>query len=147
MAILKLAAEPRQDTGTRASRALRASGFIPGNLYAHGNPPTALKLNSMTWTKALGDEIHLVIVDVPGMGSEVATIREIQRDPLSQKIIHVDLLRVEMDEATRFQVRVEYKGVPVGVKEGGVTQVLTHHVEVECLPTNVPDFFTIESLL
>jgi large subunit ribosomal protein L25 len=144
MAILKLAAEQRQEIGTRASRALRASGFIPGNLYSHGNTPTALKLASLAWTKALADELHLVMLDIPGLKPQVATIREIQRDPLSQEIVHVDLLHVEMDEAVRFQVRVEFKGVPVGVKDGGVTQVLTSHIEVECLPTNVPGNFSLD---
>ena len=144
MAILKLSADARLETGTRASRALRATGFIPANLYSHGQAPTALKLHSMSWTKALSEEVHLVMLDVPGQKPQVATLREIQRDPLSQQIIHVDLLRIEMDETVQFSVKVDYFGVPKGTKEGGVTQILSSHIEVECLPTNVPDIIRVD---
>ena len=144
MAILKLTAEPRTETGSRASRVLRATGFIPAVLYSHGQPTAVLKLNGMAWSKALGDEVHLVMLEVPGVKPQVATVREIQRDPLSQEIIHVDLLRIEMDEAVHFAVRVDFTGTPQGAKDGGVTQILTDHIEVECLPSKVPDLVQLD---
>jgi large subunit ribosomal protein L25 len=144
MAILKLAANPRTEIGSRASQTLRAAGFIPANLYSHGKESVPLKLDYTTWSKAMSEELHLVMLEIPGTKPQVATLREIQRDPLSQKIMHIDLLQVEMDEATHFSVKVEYIGTAKGTKDGGVTQVLTSHVEVECLPRNVPDKLSID---
>jgi large subunit ribosomal protein L25 len=144
MSIIKLSAESRQETGSRACKTLRASGFIPANLYSHGSAPTALKLNAATWTKVVGDDLHLVMLEMPDSKPATATLREIQRDPMTQEIIHIDLLRVEMDEAVHFSVKVDYLGTPNGTKDGGVTQILTDHVEVECLPGDVPDMIKID---
>jgi large subunit ribosomal protein L25 len=144
MAIIKLAATQRQEIGSRASQSMRVSGFIPAILYAHGKPAIPLKLDSLSWSKALETELHLVMLDVSGEKPQTATVREVQRDPMSQDIIHIDLLKIEMDEAVHFSVKVNFTGTPIGTKEGGVTQVLTSHIEVECLPTNVPDFISVD---
>jgi large subunit ribosomal protein L25 len=144
MAMLKLNADERTEAGSKASRALRATGFIPANLYSRGESPTALKLNSVIWEKALTEDQHLIMLDIPGTKPQVATVREIQRDPISQDIIHIDLIKVQMDEAIKFMVRVETVGIPAGVREGGVTQILMDHIEVECLPTDVPDVLKLD---
>jgi large subunit ribosomal protein L25 len=144
MAILKLTADPRTGTGSNSSRALRETGFIPANLYSHGTESTMLQLNATTWSKALGMETHLVMLDITGAKPEMAALREIQRDPMTQKIIHVDLLRIKMDEAVHFSIKIEFTGTPKGAKDGGVTQIMAGHVEVECLPTDVPDFLSVD---
>lgn len=144
MAILKLTAEPRDETGTRAVRALRASGFIPANLYSEGKPSTLLKLDGARWTKALADELHLVALEIDGGASHTVAVREIQRDPLTQEILHVDFQGVKMDVAMQFTVRVEFLGTPEGVKIGGIQSVSRDHVEVECLPADVPESLSID---
>ncbi|HDS31033.1 MAG TPA: 50S ribosomal protein L25 [Firmicutes bacterium] len=143
MAILNLTTELRDKIGTRASRALRESGYIPATLYSNGKPAASLKLESITWTKALSEELHLVKINV-GDQTHMVTVREVQRDPLSQKIIHVDLLGIKMDEAISFHVKVEFVGNPIGVKEGGVLSKAVDHIEVECLPTVVPDSIEVD---
>jgi large subunit ribosomal protein L25 len=144
MAILKLSADLRENSGTRSSRALRESGYIPASLYSHGKPASLLKLNSMQWSKALENELHLVMLEMPGEKPQTATVREIQRDPISQDIIHIDLLKIQMDETINFSVKIEFIGIPKGAKDGGVTQVVAGHIEVECLPADVPDSLSID---
>jgi large subunit ribosomal protein L25 len=139
MAIPSLAAELRDKAGTRASRALRAAGYIPASLYWNGKPARSLKLDYNIWTKALAEELHLAKVQIAGGESQMVTVREIQRDPLTQRIIHVDLLGVRMDQPIEFHVKVEFIGSPIGVKEGGVLSKAVDHIEVECLPSIVPD--------
>ena len=144
MAILKLTAQPREGTGTRAVRAMRASGFIPANLYSDGQPSTLLKLETAQWAKALGQELHLVALEIEGGATQTVTLREIQRDPITQEILHVDLQRVKMDVAMQFAVRVEFVGTPEGVKVGGIQSVASDHVDVECLPSDVPDSLSFD---
>lgn len=144
MAILRLAAQPREKLGSRACRALRRQGFIPANLYSHGEKTTSLQLDQASWSKALSEETHLIMLQMPDGKAEMAALREIQRDPMTQQILHIDLLRVKMDEHIHFSVKVEYTGTPKGVKEGGVCQIFSEHVEVECLPSQVPDFLKID---
>lgn len=139
MAILKMAAATREETGSRASRKLRKEGFIPASLYAGGENPTLLKIESNKWGKFLTDQLNLVNIQFQDGGEQVAAVREIQRDPLTQGTIHVDFYRVRMDQLTEFHVAIRFEGIPVGVTDGGVRTVTSEYVAVECLPTDVPD--------
>ena len=144
MAIIKLQAEPREETGTPAMRRLREAGFIPANLYSHGQPSTLLKLNETTWSKHLTDQLNLVNIEFPDGSLQVAAPREIQRDPLTQNVIHVDFLGVRMDEKIEFNVKIDFKGIPEGVKEGGVRSISSDYVAVSCFPTDVPESISVD---
>lgn len=139
MAIIKLSAELREATGSRASRKLRSDGFFPANLYSHGDPSTPLKLASSAWSKALAEDLKLVTLELPGSENQLAAVREIQRNPLDQEVIHVDLLKIKMDETSEFSVRIDFTGIPVGIKHGGVHSISSNSVEIEVLPSNLPD--------
>jgi large subunit ribosomal protein L25 len=144
MAIIKLQAEPREETGSRATRRLRDSGFIPANLYSHGQPSTLLKLNATVWSKHLTDQLNLVNIEFPDGNVQVAAPREIQRDPLTQDVIHVDFLGVRMDEKIEFHVKINFQGTPEGVKEGGVRSISSEYVTVSCLPNDVPESIAVD---
>ncbi len=144
MAILRLAAEPREDVGSRAAARLREAGYIPANLYSKGQPSTLLKLEASSWSKHLTDQLNLVRLEFPDGGDQVVALKEIQRDPMTQEVIHVDFLGVKMDEAVEFHVLVKFEGTPEGVKEGGVRTISSEYVMVECLPTDVPDSIPID---
>lgn len=144
MAILKLSATPREETGSRASQKLRSSGFIPASLYAGGEQPMLLSLETKKWGKHITGQLNLVNIQFASGGEQVAAVREIQRDPLSQEVIHVDFFKVSMDKETEFHVALRLDGIPLGVKDGGVQSVMAEYIQVECLPTIVPDEIPVD---
>jgi len=144
MEIMKLAVEPRQETGTRAARLLRQSGYIPAILYSSAQPTESLKLSAGMWSKHLTEQLNLVNLEYPDGNTQMVALREIQRDPLTQHVLHVDFLRVRMDEATEFHVFLDYQGTPQGVKDGGVPTLLSEYLMVECLPSDVPDSIPVD---
>ncbi|MCX6645415.1 MAG: 50S ribosomal protein L25 [bacterium] len=139
MAILKLTAVPREHSGSHSSQKLRKEGYIPVSLYSGGEPPTLLSIEQNKWGKHITEHLNLVNIQFEAGGEQVAAVREIQRDPLSQDVIHVDFFKVRMDQETEFHVAIRFDGIPQGVKDGGVRTVTSEFIQVECLPTIVPD--------
>jgi len=144
MDILKVTVEPREELGSRASQKLRKEGFIPANLYSHGQPAKNIKLDSNKWERHIDESLNLVSIEFPDGGSQIAAVREIQRDPLSQSINHIDFLGVSMDETIEFSVSLDFQGTALGTKEGGVLTISSEMVAVECNPINVPDSISVD---
>jgi len=144
MSILKIEVEPREELGTRESNRLRKTGFIPVVLYSEGKLGLNLKLDGHKWERYITGKLNLVELTFPDGKSEFAAPREIQKDPLSQAILHVDFQGVKMDTAAEFNVAVIFTGIPEGTKEGGVKTVTSGYVAVECLPSKVPDSISID---
>ncbi len=137
----ELQAEPRNETGKGAARRLRASGRVPGVVYGHGLEPTAIHVSAL-------DLLHLfhqsgggsVLVDLRLDGQEYLTIaREIQRDLIHNRFIHVDLMSVRHDEKITVNVELHEVGDSIGVHAGGVVEHHLREVEVQCLPSDVPE--------
>jgi len=140
-----LQAEKREETGTGAARRLRARGRVPAVLYGHGRQPLHLHLDSHEVNVLLAHhvgETMVVELRVKGDNTPVrALIKEIQHDPLTDRVIHLDLQEVRKDERVRVTVPIELVGEAAGVKEqGGVLEQLLHEVEFECLPDDVVEF-------
>jgi large subunit ribosomal protein L25 len=142
----KLVAEKRDGAGKGVARKLRAAGRVPAILYGHGMPPLPLSVDS----KELFHLFHTgaganVLVDLVVDGAEhLAMPREVQRDHIKGRFIHVDFLVVRRDEKIEIDVPVRVAGESPGVKAGGV---LEHHlwdIHVECLPTNVPEAIEVD---
>jgi large subunit ribosomal protein L25 len=142
----KLVAEKRDDSGKGVARKLRAAGRVPAILYGHGMDPLPLSVDS----KELFHLFHTgaganVLVDLVVDDAEhLAMPREVQRDHIKGRFIHVDFLVVRRDEKIEIDVPVRVVGESPGVKAGGV---LEHHlwdIHVECLPTNVPEAIEID---
>jgi large subunit ribosomal protein L25 len=136
-----LQAERRGDAGKGVARKLRAAGRVPGVLYGHGMEPIALHVSSQ-------DLLHLfhsatgtnVLVDLEIDGSKhLALPREVQRDHIHSRYLHIDFLAVRSDEMVKVTVEVHEVGDAPGVKLGGVVEHHLREVELECLPGNVPD--------
>jgi len=144
MAILKVDVEKREGAGTRASRKLRANGLIPGNVYAHGEPPVAVTMDSHKFARLFNDSLHLVTLTFPEGDTQIAAVREMQRDPMTQEILHIDFIKVRMDEATEFQVALVFEGVSEGVKDGGVLTISSEFIHIECLPGNIPEHIGVD---
>ena len=141
MAEVKLVAEPREGTGKGVARKLRAAGRVPAVLYGHGMDSMALSVDS----KDLYHVLHTgagtnVLVDLVVDGTEHLIIpRDVQRDHIHGRFIHVDLLAVRRDEKMHLTIPIRIVGESVGVKAGGVVEHRLWEIEVECLPTDVPE--------
>jgi large subunit ribosomal protein L25 len=144
-----LQAASRTATGKGAARSLRRDGKVPGVIYGHGREAEAVTidksaLNKMLFGISAGTTIFDVAVD--GRAPVKALIREIQRDSLRPaEIIHLDLYEVRSDEEITLAVPIRLIGIPDGVRNfGGVLDHVLRELEVEVLPSNIPDHVDLD---
>lgn len=144
---LSLAFEPREGAGTTKSNALRAAGKFPAVLYGHGSAPQSIAIE----TKAFEDLVHhgalssLITLTAAGKKADTALIREVQRDPITRRVVHADLQRVSANETVRTKLNVVTVGVAIGVKEfGGVLDVINHELEIEGPANRIPDHIEVD---
>ncbi len=142
--------EKREGTGKQFCRKVRNEGNIPGVLYGPGYPASvpfsipAVKIaplaNSGRW------ETARLEVETPGGKKELCLMRDLQRDPLTERILHVDLLQLKKGHKISVNVPVEITGREkcIGIKQGGVFELLIHEIEMEVLPKEIPDSFLID---
>lgn len=139
--------EKRQGLGSNASRRLRAQGFVPAVLYGESLEATPVVLSKKDIVQILrleSGENTIFKVAVEGTAYD-AMIKELQVDPASDELLHVDLIRISMDKPIKVTVPVVHTGEPVGVKtEGGFVDFVTREVEVECLPRDIPESLSID---
>jgi len=139
--------EKRQGLGTNAARRLRAQGFVPAVLYGESMDTTALVLNKKDIVQILRLESGENTIFKVAVGADTydAMIKEIQVNPATDELQHVDLIRISMDKPIKVTVPIEHHGEPVGVKtEGGFVDFVTREVEVECLPRDIPESLDID---
>lgn len=145
---ITVVAEPRAVRGKNAARRLRAAGRIPGVLYGAGKPPIAVTLDPSQIHKILYSTTgHNTIFDVQVDGQErcPAMIVDWQHDPIHGRLLHADLERIDLTRKMRVKVPVHLEGEPRGVKQqGGLMEVVTREIEVECLPDRIPEHFTLD---
>jgi len=141
MAEQKLVAEPRDGTGKGVARKLRAAGRVPAVMYGHGTESTALSVDARDLFHILHTGAGTnVLVDLVVDGSEHLIIpRDVQRDHIHGRFIHVDFLAVRRDEKLQLSIPVRIVGESVGVKAGGVVEHHLWELEVESLPGDVPE--------
>lgn len=150
MAISSLNGEQRADVGKGVARKLRAAGRIPAVYYGRGETPMPLVVNAKEVDVLLhGASGANVIVDLQVSGAATADrkalIREIQRDPVQGNILHIDLQHISLTERITVEVPIELVGVPTGVKDGGgILEHLLRDVEIECLPTDIPERLEVD---
>lgn len=150
MAEVLLEAKLREEKG-KAVRKIRREGYIPAVIYGGGKAGTSVKINGKDFTKSLkGHSLDNLLVSIKLEGSKskknaMALIRDVQIDPLKDVILHVDFQEVSLEKKLRTKVRIEAVGEPIGVmQQGGVVAFTLREVEVECLPTNIPECLTIQ---
>ncbi len=139
--------EKRQGLGSNAARRLRAQGFVPAVLYGESMESRPLVLSKKDIVQILRLEtgentIFKVAVDADQYD---AMIKDLQVDPVTDEVLHADLIRISMDKPVRVTVPIVHRGEPVGVKaEGGFIDFVTREVEVECLPRDIPENLAID---
>jgi large subunit ribosomal protein L25 len=137
----KLDVTSRVAGGSREVRRLRRSGRVPGVLYGHGGEAVGFDADARELRLALASTGAVLDLSVDGGKATPVVLKETQRDPVRGETIHVDLLRVRLDEAIHAVVPLELMGTDdaPGVKEGGVLEQITRELNVEALPTAIPE--------
>lgn len=137
----KLNVVEREETGTSATKKLRREGYIPANLYGHGQENANISIPAEEWESAL--RVGAKVVTLAGAAKDMALINEVQWDTFGSETLHVDLIRVSDDERIETTVKVELRGEAAGTKSGGVVNHVLHQVAVSCLAVSVPESISI----
>ena len=149
---ITITATSRQGTGKGFNRKLRAQGIIPAVVYGHKYKPVSLCVNALEMNKMFRpghedmQDYQLYKLEVQGMDAQepMVIIKNIQRDPVKEKIQHIDFFAVHMDEKIVVPVHVRIIGKSIGVKNGGILNHLLHEINVKSLPADVPPHIDID---
>ena len=142
-----VAAETRAETGKNTNRRLRRKGMIPGVVYGTKKEtiPVAVSPKAITAIlRSASGENTLFDIEIHGKKKRVI-LKEYQVEPLKGALLHADFYEVALDKALQVKVRIELKGLPVGVKtQGGILDFVTRELEIECLPKDIPEKIEVE---
>ncbi len=142
-----LEVEERAERGSRATRRLRRSGLVPGILYGAGDGEAiSFKVGSRDLRHALHEGSAVLDIKVGSGRARPVIVKDQQLHPLRGEVLHIDLLQVRLDETIQSTVAVELEGVDdaPGVKEGGVLGQVTHELNIEALPTDIPESIVVD---
>ncbi len=143
-----LTVSERTERGSRAVRRLRRSGLIPGVLYGGGDgEAVSFSVATRDLRLALQDASQVIDVQLPGQkGARPVILKDTQRHPVRDEIMHLDLLQVRLDEKIHSTVPVELEGAEEapGAKEGGVLEHVTRELNIEALPTDLPERLVVD---
>jgi large subunit ribosomal protein L25 len=138
----------RSASGKGGARALRREGRMPGIFYGRKRTPLPVTLDVKDFQKRVGalEGSHLLKLQStePEIDGRLALVKEIQRHPVTNSLLHADLYEVAMDMKLRIRVPLHFVGRAEGVEMGGILQPQRREVEVLCLPTDMPEFFEVD---
>ncbi|HEX8066967.1 MAG TPA: 50S ribosomal protein L25 [Thermoleophilaceae bacterium] len=143
----KLTVAERPETGSRASRRLRRAGFVPGVVYGGGEGDcTAVKIDARALRQALLASSAVIDLSIDDGTALPVIVKDQQHHPVRDEIVHIDLLQVRLDEKIQTTVGVELEGVEdaPGAKEGGVIEHVTRELNIEALPTAIPERIVVD---
>jgi large subunit ribosomal protein L25 len=137
----KLNVSSRAGAGSRAARRLRRSGRVPGVLYGGDAESVGFDADARELRLALASSGAVLDLSVDGAKATPVVLKEAQRHPVRGETVHVDMLRVRLDEEINAVVPLELVGVDdaPGVKEGGILEQITRELNVQALPTAIPE--------
>lgn len=139
---LKLKAEVRDNTGSKAAAQVRRQGKIPAIVYGHKEQAVAVSLDKHDFTEGIHHGHRLMDVQL-GKKKQTVIIKDLQYDHLGKGIIHADLMRVSATEKVRVNVPIELKGTAKGTHSGGIIEERLDSLEIECRVTNIPEVITV----
>ncbi len=142
--LMEIEVEKRETFGKKARKESVSKGMIPGVVYGEGKEPVPITVDSRRIIQILRSEKgmnSLLLFSLKGTKSKRhVMIKDFQIDPISNTLIHADFKRIDVDKKVKVKVPVVCEGMAFGVKnQGGVVDIILREVEVECLPTEVPD--------
>ena len=140
MAEITLSANKREIVRKSTNKQLRKNGRIPGIYYHKSDDPVAIEVNESTLKPIVfTSETHIISLAIEGGKDLPCILKNVQLDPVTEKIVHFDLQGISRDERIEIEVPILYTGNPVGIKQGGILQQVIHKLHVECLPVNIPE--------
>jgi len=152
MKIINLDVKTREKKGSKKARALRRDGIIPAVVYGHGMTPISVevvKRNLQATLNTKSGSNVIVNLQLPGVNLKESTclIKDVQYNPISDELSHVDFTIISMTEKIQVEVQLEILNAEdsPGVKEGGVLDVMHHAIKIECLPTQIPEAIVVDA--
>jgi large subunit ribosomal protein L25 len=142
-----LSVEERPERGSRATRRLRRAGLVPGVVYGGTDGDSvSFKVGARDLRHVLVDGSALIDLEVAGGKARPVIVKDRQLHPVRDEVIHIDLLEVRLDEKIHSMVGVELEGVEEapGVKEGGVLEHITRELNINALPTDIPERIVVD---
>ncbi|TVQ78821.1 MAG: 50S ribosomal protein L25 [Bradymonadales bacterium] len=131
-------------------RSLRRKGFVPANMYGPGLKNHEFAINEIEFRKSFGGGAgsNLLVTlksESPELDGKRVILKQLERDPLTWRPMHVDFLEVAVDRPLTVSVPLEFKGTPKGVKlSGGILQIIRRSVEIRALPDHIPASITVD---
>ncbi|RKY92500.1 MAG: 50S ribosomal protein L25 [Ignavibacteriae bacterium] len=145
METVTLEANERKDTSKAARNRLRREGKVPGVFYSRRLDTISIDvLEKKIHPMVFSSKTHLISLKIEGQEELECIIKDIQFDPVTEEIVHFDLLGLTRGEVIQLEIPVQLLGNSVGVKEGGVLQHLLHKLDVECLPKHIPEQIEVD---
>ncbi len=150
MAMVEMAAVRRRDSGKEVNRKRIAQGVVPGVIYGKGVETRSLSFNRKELEKFLaaartGTVVVKMKVDDGGTATEsCAVLKEVQSNPLTDSVVHVDFYEVALGRKFRIDVPLRVRGKAAGAELGGILELVFRTIEVECTPDNVPEFIEVD---
>lgn len=146
---VELSVSIKTDTGKGAARKVRAVGNVPGIIYGSDATPTMIACSERELVKALSTSAGRNVFirfkcDDAGVNGTRALIKELQVHPLRRRFVHADFFKLDPTRPIHAAVPVRVEGTAVGVKLGGILQLAARHLEVSCLPDNLPEAITVD---
>src|SRR4051794_10845606 len=137
----KLSLTARAPEGSRSARRLRRSGEVPGVIYGGDGEPSHFSVDARILRNTLAHSGAILDISIDGGSASPVLVKDVQRHPVRGEIVHVDLLRVNMNETIQTTVVLELTGADSarGVVEGGVLTQETRELNIEALPGDIPD--------
>jgi large subunit ribosomal protein L25 len=141
-------AQPRASRGKNEARRTRRSGLIPAIVYGAFKEPVSVSVNPKSISKIIHSKTghnSIFDVDIAGVERTPVMVADEQYDPIKSTLLHIDLRRIDLTRKLRVSVPVHTTGEAKGVKQqGGVLDVVTRQVEIECVPADIPDQFDVD---
>ncbi len=146
----------REERGKGPAGRLRKQGWVPAVIYGHGSPAEALAVEKRGLRAFLDTGQHIVELRCEGMDQErpgppgndtevrKALVREVQVQPVTQEVLHVDFVEISEHERVELTVRLVFRGEPAGIKDGGVFNIVLHEVEIVCPADSVVDELRVD---
>ena len=139
----KLDISNRNQIGTKKSKIARKKGFVPGVLYYSGEQAISISIERSTLLRAMNSGQRIFEISQDG-DSQYTMLKQVQYHPVTDEVIHIDLMRVRRSEKMTISVPVVLVGDAIGVKEGGILSQSLTQVEISCYPTDVPEHIDLK---
>jgi large subunit ribosomal protein L25 len=140
-----LAGKGRTSTRKSENRRLRNEGMIPAVIYGHSEP-VSISVEAREFDRKFHtvSENTIITISVDNDKSYDVLVKDYQEDIIKSAITHIDFYEIERGKLLRTHVPVHLNGVPQGVRDGGIIETALHEVEIECLPKDIPEVFTLD---